>query len=85
LAATTKGKNTYPVTAFDPAITPLHELAHGVLHMQDAISASDPLGDCERYINKIRREMGQAERQNYLPNINWERSWKRRPSACLPN
>jgi hypothetical protein len=55
------------VAAFDPAISLLHELGHGVLHLEDAASGLDPLGDCERYMNRIRREAGHAERQSYLP------------------
>lgn len=55
------------VAAFDPAINLLHELGHGVLGLQDDISASEPLGSCERYINGIRRELGLAQRANYRP------------------
>jgi len=55
------------IAAFDPAISILHELGHGVLHLWDSVSPSDPLGDCERHMNRIRRETGQAERQSYLP------------------
>ncbi len=57
------------LAAFDPAISFLHELGHGVMHLRDSISASDPLGDCERYMNKIRREAGRAERQSYRPRL----------------
>ncbi len=53
------------MTAFDPALTLLHELAHAVRHLRDSISETDPLGDCERHINQIRRELGLPERQNY--------------------
>lgn len=53
------------ITAFDPALTLLHELAHGVLHLRDSTSEADSLGDCERYINLIRRELGLPERLNY--------------------
>jgi hypothetical protein len=55
------------LAAFDPAINLLHELGHGVLKLQDSISETDPLGDCERHNNRIRRELGLAERQNYEP------------------
>ena len=55
------------IAAFDPAICFFHELGHGVLHLRDSVLPSDPLGTCERHINKIRREAGRAERQSYLP------------------
>jgi len=55
------------LAAFDPAICLLHELGHGVLHLRDSVSPSDSLGDCEHYLNRIRREAGRAERQSYLP------------------
>lgn len=57
------------IAAFDPAICFFHELGHGVLHLRDSVLPSDPLGTCELYINKIRREAGRAERQSYLPGI----------------
>jgi len=53
------------ITAFDPSLTLLHELAHAVLRLRDSTSKADPLGDCERHINVIRRELGLPERQNY--------------------
>ena len=56
------------LTAFDPAINLLHELAHGVLRVQDAVDPSDQLGDCERHINQMRREVGLPERRSYEPD-----------------
>jgi len=53
------------ITAFDPALTLLHELAHAVLHLRDSTSETDSLGDCERYINLIRNELGLPQRLNY--------------------
>ncbi len=53
------------ITAFDPSLTLLHELAHAALRLRDSTGKADPLGDCERYINVIRRELGLPERQNY--------------------
>ncbi len=55
------------ISAFDPALNLLHELAHAVLHLRDSSGAADSLGDCERYINQIRRELGLPERQSYEP------------------
>ena len=55
------------LASFDPAISMLHELAHGVLKLRDPISPEDQLGDCERHINRMRAELGLPERQNYYP------------------
>jgi hypothetical protein len=54
--------------AFDPAINVIHELVHGVLRYFDTIDAGDPLGDCERYVNQMRLELGLPQRQHYFPN-----------------
>jgi len=53
------------LVAFDPAIQLLHELGHSVLGLHDPIGKDDELGDCERHINVIRRELGLPLRQNY--------------------
>ncbi len=53
------------LAAFDIGLVFMHELAHGVWSLRDAHSATDALGDCERYINQIRRELGLPERQHY--------------------
>ncbi len=53
------------LAAFDIGLVFMHELAHGVWNLRDAHSATDVLGDCERYINQIRRELGLPERQHY--------------------
>jgi hypothetical protein len=52
------------LAAFDLGFALLHELAHGVYRLRDA---KDPgrLGECERHINRMRRELGLPERQQY--------------------
>jgi hypothetical protein len=55
------------LAAFDPAFNLFHELAHGVLKLKDPLDGSDLLGDCERYLNLIRAELGLPEREAYLP------------------
>ncbi len=55
------------IRAFGPALNLLHELAHAAMHLRDSTSDRDSLGDCERYINQIRRELGLAERESYEP------------------
>ena len=56
---------TEAVSSFDPAIGVFHELSHAVLGLRDQVSKDDLLGDCERHVNQIRRELGLPERQNY--------------------
>ncbi|NOT63648.1 MAG: hypothetical protein HOP19_25835 [Acidobacteria bacterium] len=56
---------TEVVAAFDIGLVFMHELAHGVWSLRDALSDADALGECERYINQIRRELNLPERQHY--------------------
>ena len=53
------------VAAFDPALQLMHELGHSVLGLHDPVNKDDELGDCERRVNLIRRELGLPLRQNY--------------------
>jgi hypothetical protein len=53
------------ISAFDPCLCLLHELAHAVFNFRDSVGEDDSLGDCERYINQIRRELRLPERQTY--------------------
>ncbi len=53
------------IAAFDIGFVFMHELAHGVWGLRDAHNKADALGDCERYVNQIRRELGLPERQHY--------------------
>lgn len=50
--------------AFNPGWAALHEIAH-VVHDANDAEASDLLGDCERMVNRMRRECGLAEREEY--------------------
>ena len=54
------------IAAFDLGFVFMHELAHGVWGLRDAHNEADALGDCERYVNQIRRERGLPERQHYM-------------------
>lgn len=51
--------------AFDLGLVILHELAHGVWDLRDAKTAAEEPGECEAYINRIRREFALPERQTY--------------------
>jgi hypothetical protein len=53
------------IAAFDLGFIALHELGHGVLRLRDAANPAQ-LGECEEYINRIRRELGLPERQRYF-------------------
>jgi len=57
------------LAAFDLGFAVLHELAHAVLHLHDAKGEPFGLGECENYINRIRRELGLPERQNYFARV----------------
>jgi len=54
------------LAAFDIGFVVLHELAHAVLDLHDSFSETGGPGECEDYINRIRRELGLPERQNYV-------------------
>jgi hypothetical protein len=53
------------LAAFDPAIHLLHELGHAVWGLRDRVDATDQLGECERQVNQIRRELRLPERKYY--------------------
>jgi hypothetical protein len=57
------------LAAFDLGLVALHELAHGVLKLHDAISNQTQLGPCDQYINLIRRELGLPERRHYVARV----------------
>jgi hypothetical protein len=55
--------------AFDVGLVILHELAHGVWALRDAQASAEELGECETYINSIRRELALPERQTYQAKV----------------
>ncbi len=55
--------------SFDIGIALLHELAHGVLKLQDPPGDTDAIGECDAHINQIRRELRLPERLYYHPGI----------------
>jgi hypothetical protein len=57
------------VAAFDPGFAVLHELAHGVWGLHDAVGKTTELGACDQQINRMRRELNLPERQGYSPRI----------------
>lgn len=66
------------IASFDLGIVILHELAHGVLNLPDDVNEWEDIGDCERYINTIRKELDLPERQHYVArsrNIHSPMGW----------
>jgi hypothetical protein len=60
--------HTKAVEAFDLGFVILHELCHAVLELHDPSAGVNAAGDCETYVNRIRRELGMPERQQYGAN-----------------
>lgn len=55
--------------SFDIGIALLHELAHGVLNLQDRPGDTDQIGECDAHVNQMRRELRLPERLYYHPGI----------------
>ncbi len=54
------------LAAFDVGFVVLHELAHAALGLHDSLNEATGPGECEEYINRIRRELDLPERQSYV-------------------
>lgn len=59
------------LTAFDLGFVLLHELGHAVLGLRDSFNEAEGPGECEEYINAIRRELGLPVRQSYLAHVRY--------------
>jgi hypothetical protein len=55
--------------AFDLGFVILHELCHAALGLRDYSADVNAEGDCESYVNRIRRELGMPERRQYAANV----------------
>ena len=62
------------IKAFNPGMNVMHELSHAILKLPDPEGPDDSLGQCERYLNLMRAELGLPLRQNYSPKTRWARS-----------
>jgi hypothetical protein len=62
------------LASFDLGMTILHELVHGVRKLHDSVSEWEEVGDCERYVNTMRKELGLPERQQYIARSHTMRS-----------
>ena len=55
--------------SLDVGIALLHELAHGVLKLQDPPRDTDEIGECDAHVNQVRRELQLPERLYYHPGV----------------
>ncbi len=55
--------------AFDLEFAILHELCHAALELRDPSEGVKAAGDCESYVNRVRRELGMPERRHYAANV----------------
>ena len=62
------------IKAFTPGMNMLHELTHALLNLPDPEAPDDLLGECERYMNVMRAEVGLPLRQHYFPKTRLARS-----------
>lgn len=56
---------------------------HGVWHLRDAASGEEELGECETFVNQIRRELRLPERENYAARVRLSTHIYKRPIAEL--
>ena len=54
------------LASFDLGMTFLHELVHAVRKLKDSVNEWEEIGDCEREVNTMRKELGLPERQQYV-------------------
>ena len=68
------GGDAAAIEAFNPGMNMMHELTHAILKLPDPEGANDPLGQCERYLNRMRAELGLPLRQHYFPKTRLART-----------
>ncbi len=73
--------NSEAIAAFDLGFVILHELCHAVLGLSDFSAKLNPAGNCENYVNRIRRELGVPERQQYAANVSLKKMFSFGPSV----
>lgn len=71
------------VEAFDIGFVVLHELGHAALGLSDAQVNGQGPGECEEFINLIRRDLGVPERQNYVAQIHSRRTFATQPLLSM--
>ena len=54
------------LAAFDIGFVIMHELGHAVLKLSDSVESVNDVGECEEFINRIRRELNLPRRLNYI-------------------
>jgi len=60
------GGDAAAIKAFSPGMNFMHELGHAILKLSDPEGPNDPLGECERYVNLMRAELGLPLRKYYF-------------------
>ncbi len=71
------------IEAFDPGFVILHELCHAALNLHDPSEEVHAAGDCETYVNRIRRELGIPERQQYAATASMKHLSLSTPTASI--
>ncbi len=69
------------IEAFDIGFVVLHELGHAALGLRDALVNGQEPGECEEFINQIRRELGVPERQSYAAHTFTRRNLHSQPPS----
>ncbi len=54
------------LAAFDIGFVIMHELGHAVFNLSDTLESVNDVGECEKYINRIRSELNIPQRLNYI-------------------
>lgn len=67
------------IEAFDIGYVILHELGHAALGLHDALVNGQGPGECEEFINQIRRDLGVPERENYAAQTYIRRNFPSQP------
>jgi hypothetical protein len=68
------GGDAAAIKAFNPGMNMMHELTHAIFKLPDPEGPGDLLGQCERYLNMMRAELGLPLRQYYSSKTRWARS-----------
>ncbi len=69
------------IEAFDIGYVVLHELGHAALGLRDALINGQEPGECEEYVNQIRRDLGVPERQHYVAHTQLRRVFSSQPPS----
>ena len=71
------------IEALDLGFVILHELCHTVLKLHDPGEKAEATGDCETYVNRIRRELRIPERLQYAATASLKQIFQSTPTATV--